>query len=180
MKNGNNLIRKFYQWKTKRYIQKNIDDPELRKKLIPNYPLGAKRLLFSDDYYASLNQKNVTVITAPIQEFNPTGLQTKDGIPHPMEIMIFGTGFKANPFLIGLDIKGKNGIPIQEVWKDSPKNYLGITINNFPNFFMMYGPNTNLGHNSIILMSEAQANYITQCIETNSKRITTKRFDSSC
>ena len=141
----------------------------MRKKLVPKYPLGAKRVLFSDDYYASLNQKNVTLITEPIQEINSNGLQTSDGISHQMEVMIFGTGFKTNPFLLGLDVKGKNGITIQEAWKDSPKNYLGITINDFPNLFMMYGPNTNLGHNSIIVMSEAQANYIVQCVEALKK-----------
>ena len=83
--------------------------------------------------------------------------------------MIYATGFKANPFLLGLDIQGENGISIQEHWKEGPKNYLGMTVNNFPNLFIMYGPNTNLGHNSIIVMSEAQANYIAQCVEAVEK-----------
>lgn len=169
MKNKNQFFRKIFQWKTKRYIRKSIDDPELRKKLVPKYPMGAKRVLFSDDFYPSINQKNVSVITSPIQKITPSGIQTSDSVIHPMEVMIFGTGFKTNPFLIGLDIKGKNGITIQEVWKDSPKNYLGITVNGFPNLFMMYGPNTNLGHNSIVIMSEAQANYIVQCVEEMKK-----------
>ena len=165
MKDGNHYLRKVYQSKTKKYIRENIDDLELRKKLVPKYPLGAKRVLFSDDYYASLNQKNVTLITESIQEINFEGLKTSNGISHQMEVMVFGTGFKTNPFLLGIDIKGRNGITIQEAWKDSPKNYLGITVNDFPNLFMMYGPNTNLGHNSIIIMSEAQANYIVQCVD---------------
>lgn len=168
MKKGNTLLRNFFQWQSKRYIHRRIKDPQLRQDLLPKFPLGAKRVLFSDEYYYALAQDNTTVTTSPIQEFYSTGIQTKDE-KHELDVIIFSTGFKTQPFLMGLDIVGKNGISIKEFWKDGPTNYLGITVSNFPNLFMMYGPNTNLGHNSIILMIEAQANYIVQCVEAIEK-----------
>ena len=93
------------------------------------------------------------------------GIQTNDDNIHKLDVLVYGTGFKTNPFLLNLDIKGKNKISIHEAWKESPKAYLGITVHQFPNLFLMYGPNTNLGHNSIIIMAEAQASYIAQCVK---------------
>lgn len=172
MKKGNTLLRNFFQWQSKRYIHRRIKDPQLRKDLLPRFPLGAKRVLFSDEYYYALAQDNTEITTSPIQEFYTKGIQTKDE-KHELDVIIFSTGFKTQPFLMGLDIVGKNGISIKEYWKDGPTNYLGMTVSNFPNLFMMYGPNTNLGHNSIILMIEAQANYIVQCVEAIEKNKTT-------
>jgi len=169
MKKGNNLLRRFFQWQSKRFIFQKIKDEKLREKLIPTFPLGAKRVLFSDEYFEALSQKNVEVVTEPILEFSEKGIQTKDGKKHEMDVLVFSTGFKTQPFLMGLNVIGKNGIAIKDFWKNGPMNYLGITVLNFPNLFLMYGPNTNLGHNSIILMIEAQANYIVQCLEAMKK-----------
>jgi len=165
MKNKNHHLRKFYQWQTKKYIRKHILDPSLIEKLIPHYPLGARRVLFSDDYYPTLALDHVNLTTSPIEQLTQHGIQTKDQTEYSFDLIIFSTGFKTNPFLKGLNIIGKAGITIQAAWKGGPKNYLGMTVDGFPNMFQMYGPNTNLGHNSIIIMSEAQANYIAQCIE---------------
>ncbi len=154
---------------SKAFLNQTITDPELRKKLTPDYPIGAKRILFSDDYYPALNRENVDLITDNIQEITPKGIRTQAGEEIPLDVIIFSTGFKTNPFLMGLDIKGLNGKTIQEAWKRGAESYLGITTPNFPNMFMMYGPNTNLGHNSIIIMSECQAEYIKQCITTLQK-----------
>ena len=164
MKNKNDWLRKALQKKSIAYIKEHIKDPAVVKKLIPKFPLGAKRVLFSDNYYAALSRPNVTLVTGGIQEITETGALSGDGTKAAVDVLIYSTGFKTNPFLMGLDITGKNGQTIKEAWKDSPANYLGISVHGFPNLFMLYGPNTNLGHNSIILMSEAQANYITQCI----------------
>jgi len=164
MKNGNNAMRKFFEWQSKRYIKNTIDNVEIRKKLVPNFPLGAKRVLFSDDYYHAINRKNVDLITDSIQSIQEKGILTQNGVNHNFDVLVYSTGFKTNPFLMGLDLKGKNGVSIHEAWKNGPINYLGICVTQFPNFFMMYGPNTNLGHNSIILMCEAQTNYIVQCV----------------
>lgn len=157
-------LRAIYQWLSKRYIKRTIDDPALRQKLVPEYPLGAKRVLFSDNYFHALNQSHVHLITAPIEQLTPKGILTRDGQTHEADILIYATGFKANPLLMGLDIRGQQQQSIHEVWTQQAVNYLGIAVAGFPNLFLMYGPNTNLGHNSIILMAEAQASYIAQCI----------------
>jgi len=178
MKKGNNFLRKLYQKQTVDYIKEHIKDPEIVKALTPTYPLGAKRVLFSDTYYPALAQSHVNLVTGGVQEITKNGVIAGDGSKHEVDILVYSTGFKTNPFLAGLAIQGKNGISIREQWKDGPKNYLGITVNNFPNLFIMYGPNTNLGHNSIIVMSEAQANYIAQCVseldQKNWKSMTVK------
>ena len=165
MKKGRTFLRKFYQKQTVNYIKEHIKDPAVVKALTPTYPLGAKRVLFSDTYYPALAQDNVTLATGGVQEITKNGVLAGDGTAYEVDVLVYSTGFKTNPFLLGLDIQGKNGISIKEQWKDGPINYLGMTIAQFPNLFIMYGPNTNLGHNSIILMSEAQANYIAQCIQ---------------
>ena len=170
MKGGSQFLRKFYQKQSVNYIKEHIKDPEIVKQLIPTFPLGAKRILFSDTYYPALARPNVNLVTGGIQEITPNGVIAGDGSSHEVEVLVYATGFKTNPFLLGLDIRGKDGITIKEAWKNGPENYLGITIANFPNLFMMYGPNTNLGHNSIILMSEAQANYITQCVQAQKEK----------
>jgi cation diffusion facilitator CzcD-associated flavoprotein CzcO len=168
MKGKKSVLRTIYQFLSKRYVKRTIDDPALRKKLIPNFPLGAKRLLFSDNYYDALNEKNVEVVTDSIKQITTKGIQTKSN-HYDLEALIFATGFIANPFLLNIELIGKNGKSIQKDWKDGQKAYLGITVSNFPNLILMYGPNTNLGHNSIIIMSEAQANYIAQCIDKMQK-----------
>lgn len=165
MKKGNNLFRSFYQFLCKRYMKSKIDDSKLQEKLIPNFPFGAKRVLFSDNYYDALNQENVEVVTQPITKIHEKGIQTSSSQDYNLDVLIYATGFIANPFLLNLEVTGTNGLTIQKYWKDAPKAYLGITVSNFPNLYMMFGPNTNLGHNSVIIMSEAQANYIAKCIK---------------
>lgn len=164
MKKGNNLLRKLYQWQSVNYIKEHIEDPALVKHLTPTYPLGAKRVLFSDTYYAALARPNVELVTGGVTKISENKVLAGNGSSHEIDVLVYATGFKTNPFLLNLDIKGKAGQTIKTAWKEAPKSYLGITVNGFPNFFMMYGPNTNLGHNSIIIMSEAQANYIAQCV----------------
>jgi len=164
MKTGNKALRTIYQGLSKKYIKKHIKDPKLIAKLTPTYPLGAKRLLFSDDYYEALSKPHVHLVTEPIDHINTSGIKTTDGEQQDVDVLIYATGFKTNPFLLGLDIQGTDQIRIIDAWKDGPINFKGITTSGFPNMFMMYGPNTNLGHNSIILMSESQAKYITKCV----------------
>lgn len=165
MKQGNNFLRKVYQSQSVKYIKEHIKDPKVVKALTPDYPLGAKRVLFSDTYYPALARENVELIIGGVKAITTNGVISGNNTNHDVDVLVYATGFKTNPFLMGLDIKGKDGISIRAAWKEAPKNYLGITVSQFPNFFMMYGPNTNLGHNSIIVMSEAQAGYIAQCIK---------------
>ncbi len=164
MKNQNHWLRKFYQGQTKKYIKRHIKDPELVAKLIPDFPMGAKRILFSDDYYEALAKEHVHLNTDPIQRIYSSGIQTvKKEIS--LDVIIYATGFQTNPLLKNFHIVGKDQTILEAHWKNGPRNYLGITVDLFPNMFLMYGPNTNLGHNSIIIMSEAQAGYIAQCVE---------------
>lgn len=157
-------LRRVFENYSKRFINKNIDEPETRKKLIPTYKFGAKRVLFSDNYFKAINRENVHLETDEIVQFTSTGIETQNK-HHSLDHIIYATGFKANPFMLGLDIRGRQGIRLNDAWSAGPKNYLGMTVDGFPNMFMMYGPNTNLGHSSIIIMSEAQSKYITQCIQ---------------
>ena len=162
----NRLFKKLAEKQCVNFIKKSIEDPALQQKLIPDYPIGAKRVLFSDDYYPALNRDNVEVITDSIQEITPRGILLQSGREVALDALVYGTGFVSNPFLMNLEVNGLGGKSIREAWANGAEAYLGITTPDFPNFFMMYGPNTNLGHNSIIIMSECQAGYITQCIQT--------------
>ncbi len=165
MQNKNNWLRKIYEKKTVNYIKEHIKDPETVKKLTPIYPMGAKRVLFSDTYYEALARPNVDLITGGVQAITAKEVVAGDGQQHAVDVLIYATGFKTNPFLMGLEVVGEDNITIQAAWKAGPVNYKGISISKFPNLFMMYGPNTNLGHNSILVMSEAQARYIAQCVK---------------
>ena len=143
-----------------------IADPALRDRLRPDYPVGCKRILLSNDYYPALQLPQVEVVTAPIERVSERGIVTTDGIERPVDTIICATGFDSLTFLAPMAIEGLGGRKIEEVWRDGAEAYLGITVAGFPNFFMLYGPNTNLGHNSIIVMIEAQVNYAIQCLRT--------------
>ncbi len=145
------------------YLNKTVTDASLRRKLLPDYPIGARRILVVDGYYEALMRDNVELITDPIVSIVPQGIRTRHGL-HPCDVIIYGTGFVTNPFLDGIRIAGRSGTLLSEHWSAGARAYLGITTSGFPNLFFMYGPNTNLGHNSILLMAESQANYILQAM----------------
>ena len=165
----NRLWKAVGEWRCRRYIKRTVKDAELRKKLVPDYPIGAKRILLSDNYYPSLNLEHVCLHTDAIASVLPGGVQAGDSIID-LDVLIYATGFRTNPFLSQINVEGSFGRTLAEAWNDGEKAYLGIAVAGFPNFFMMYGPNTNLGHNSIIIMSECQARYIAQCIEHTTER----------
>ncbi|WP_372748528.1 flavin-containing monooxygenase [Litorivivens sp.] len=165
MLTGNRLIQAWFRWTHMRYLRRTVKDPELQAKLTPDYPVGAKRVLFSDDYFEALARDNVDVVTEPIAKVVERGVVTADGLRHDADVLIFGTGFRTNPFLAPMEIFGAGGKSLRDHWQGGAHAYLGVCTAGFPNFFMMYGPNTNLGHNSIVLMAEAQAKYICSCIK---------------
>ncbi|MFI9506206.1 flavin-containing monooxygenase [Nocardia sp. NPDC052566] len=149
-----------------RHRAKQIADPELLRKLTPDYAAGCKRGLFSNDYFPALTQPNVTVETTAIEAITPTGVRTADGVEHQVDVIIYGTGFKGTEFLAPMNIYGLGGRKLADVWGDEgARAYLGLSVPNFPNLFMMYGPNTNVGSGSIIYMLESQARYIRQVVE---------------
>ena len=153
-----------FEWQFKQQLKKFIKDPELREKLTPDYPIGCKRILMSNDYYPALAQDHVEVINQGISEVTATGVVDSEGKHHDVDVIIYGTGFQATDFLTPMTITGRDGIALNDAWKDGAEAYLGISVNGFPNLFMLYGPNTNLGHNSIIYMLESQIHYVQQCI----------------
>ncbi len=158
-------LRKKSEQMTKDYIAEKVRDPELRKTLVPDYPMGAKRILFSDDIYDAYDRDNVLVETSPIDRIVPEGIVTRDGVTHEADVLIYATGFETNTFFAPMRVEGLNGVSLNEIWaREGAEAYLGITHTGFPNFFMMYGPNTNLGHNSIVVMIEAQTRYILSCL----------------
>ncbi|MEE9254694.1 MAG: NAD(P)/FAD-dependent oxidoreductase [Pseudomonadales bacterium] len=147
-----------------------VADARLRKDLIPEYPIGAKRVLISDDYLEAVQAPNVEVVTSPIARVTSSGVETLDGRSHRVDTIILATGFQSTRFLAPIEIEGKDGRILEHCWINGAQAYLGLTVAGFPNFFMCYGPNSNLGHNSIIFMIECQVRYILKCIEALRKR----------
>jgi cation diffusion facilitator CzcD-associated flavoprotein CzcO len=148
------------------HIATEVASPDLAQALVPDYPVGCKRVLLTDDYYQTMQLENVTLITDPIARIESDGLVTPNGQKHVVDCIVLATGFQATDFLAPMEIRGMNGMTLNETWRNGPEAYLGMTVPGFPNFFMLYGPNTNLGHNSIIFMIECQARYISRAIET--------------
>ncbi len=155
---------RFYRRLALKYLQETVRDPKLREKLVPDYPIGAKRILISDDYYQTLNLPHVQVITERIEQCTERGIRTRDGREFEVDAIIFATGFRTNPFLAGMEIEGLPGHVLARDWANGAYAYHGITVPGYPNFFLLYGPNTNLGHNSILFMLECQFHYIVQAL----------------
>jgi acetyl esterase/lipase len=151
------------------HLEAQVPDPELRRKLTPDYPIGCKRVLFADDYYPALLRPNVALETGAIERITPEGVRMRDGIEHPLDVLVYATGFETTGWDWPLQVKGRAGC-LRDVWGDGPEAYLGITVAGFPNLFMIYGPNTNLGHNSITFMIERQSEYIAQALTEMQRR----------
>ncbi len=147
------------------HLRHQVKDPELRAKLKPDYPIGCKRLLFSNDWYPALTRPNVSVVTEAVAGVTTTGLTTADGAEHPADVIVYGTGFKATEFLVPMTVTGRDGRDLHQQWSDGARAFLGVTVPGFPNFFVMYGPNTNLGGSSILQMLEGQAGYLGQAVD---------------
>lgn len=138
--------------------------------LIPDYPPGCKRLLIADDWYPALLREDVEVVTSAVERITPTSVCTADGREFELDTLILGTGFQSTRFLTPLKITGAGGRDLNEVWDGGAVAYLGLSVAGFPNFFMLYGPNTNLGHNSILFMIEQQVDYVLSALEQLERR----------
>jgi cation diffusion facilitator CzcD-associated flavoprotein CzcO len=143
-----------------RHLEKSVADPTLRAKLTPRYTMGCKRLLLSNDFYPAVTQPNVDVITAPIADVRARAIVTTDGVEHPADAIVFGTGFRVTDSPMATRIRGRDGRTLKDVWAGSPKAHLGTSVAGFPNLFMMLGPNSGLGHNSVVYMAEAQIDHL--------------------
>ena len=142
-----------------------VRNPALRRKLTPDFPVGCKRTLLSNDWLPALANPKTEIVTERISEITAEGVRTGDGRLHEVDVIVYGTGFAASQFLAPMELKGSDGQSLRALWKDGAEAYLGVSVAGFPNFFMLYGPNTNLGAGSIIYMLEAQAQYIAQCAQ---------------
>jgi 4-hydroxyacetophenone monooxygenase len=149
------------------YIQGQFADrPDLLEKVLPSYPPASKRIILDNGVWAStLKRDNVRLITEAIERITPSGVVTADGAEYAADVIIYGTGFQASRFLTPMKVIGRNGIDINEQWDGDARAYMGVVVPNFPNFFMMYGPNTNIVVNgSIIYFSECEMQYILGCV----------------
>lgn len=149
----------------KALLRKQVQDPALREQLTPDYPIGCKRILLSNDYLATMAKPNVNLVTQGIRRITADGVETVDGRHHPADAIVYGTGFAATEFLAPMTITGRDGQDLNEAWQKGAQAYLGMTVPGFPNFFMLYGPNTNLGHSSIIYMLESQIAHVMRCLQ---------------
>ena len=148
-----------------RHLRQKVSDPALREQLTPDYPIGCKRILFSNNFYPTLTRDDVSLVSERIERVTPTGIVTSDGAEHEVDVVIYGTGFEAQDFLSSIDISGRGGQKLATQWTDGAHAYLGVHAPGFPNLFVSYGPNTNLGGGSIIYMLEAQARHMRQVLD---------------
>lgn len=156
-------------WRLRRRIARLFaHDPRLARALTPDYPIGCKRALISSDYYPTLLRENVQVVAEPVTAIEERGVRTASGA-HAVDVLIHATGFQ--PFAPGgLDVVGRAGQRLFERWGQLPRAHLGITVPGFPNFFLLLGPHSGLGHNSVVWMAECQARYVVGCLEALTRR----------
>jgi cation diffusion facilitator CzcD-associated flavoprotein CzcO len=139
----------------RRQINKAIQDPELRRKVTPADEIGCKRVMLTDEWYPTLTQPNVELVSDRVSQVTPTGIRTEDGIERPADVIVLATGFQTHGFVAPMEIVGAGGRSLGEAWADVPRAYLGLTVPSFPNLFLLYGPNTNGGTGSVIYTLEA-------------------------
>jgi cation diffusion facilitator CzcD-associated flavoprotein CzcO len=146
-------------------LHRHVADPELRRKLTPDYVMGCKRVLLSNDYYPALTRPNVEVVTDVIREVSRDGVVTAQGVERRVDAIIFGTGFDVQNPVGPVRVRGRDALDLEERWRAGPEAYLGTSVPGFPNLFTLVGPNTGLGHNSMLVMIEAQVRYVMSCLD---------------
>ncbi len=146
-------------------LRGQVRDRTLRSKLTPSYTIGCKRIIIANDYYPALTQPNMEVVTSRIAEAGPTWILTEDGVKHEVDTIIYGTGFHVTDLPAAQHLYGKSGVRLADAWADGMEAYLGTTVAGFPNLFFLIGPNTGLGHNSIVYMIEAQVAYVVDLLK---------------
>ena len=155
---------------SRKHLRKQVQDAELRAKLLPNFQFGCKRVLISNDYWRSFNRSNVELVVDPIGEITGAGVHTKDGRLHAVDAIVLATGFALGLATAPFKIEGKDGLQLADAWKNGAEAYKGVTVAGFPNFFMLMGPNTGPGHTSVLVYVEAQIDYTIQAIRALMKK----------
>jgi cation diffusion facilitator CzcD-associated flavoprotein CzcO len=149
----------------RRYLEQQVPDPVLRRKLTPDFRMGCKRILLTNDYLRTLGRSNVEVVTDGIRELRPHAIVSADGREHPVDVILFGTGFQVTDIPFAKRIFGRAGKSLHETWQGSPTAHLGTTVSGFPNLFLLLGPNTGLGHTSVVLMIESQLQIVIEALQ---------------
>ncbi|NLU82589.1 NAD(P)/FAD-dependent oxidoreductase [Rhodococcus sp. HNM0569] len=148
----------------KRHMRRQVRDAALRRRLTPDYSIGCKRILLSNTWFPALQHENTT-LTGSLREITDRGAIDADGVEHPVDTIVFATGFTPTEPPVAHRIVGRDGRTLAQHWNHSPSAYRGVSVHGFPNLLLMYGPNTNLGHSSIVLMLEAQARYLASMLD---------------
>jgi cation diffusion facilitator CzcD-associated flavoprotein CzcO len=146
------------------HMAEQVPDEALRRKLTPDYPIGCARILIADDFYPALMRPNVSLVTTGIARITPSGIETKDGASLPFDVIVYATGFETTGWQWSVDVTGRGGRHLRDEWAATPEAYKGLNVAHFPNMFILYGPNTNLGHNSITSMLEHQVGYTVKAL----------------
>lgn len=162
---GDRVVREHLARIGRDHLNASIRDPQLRAALTPKYEIGCKRILLSDDFYPAMNRPHVELVTERIAEVREHSIVTQDAVERPVDVLIYGTGFHVTTQFIGMHVVGRGGVDIHDAWRNGMSAYLGVTVSGFPNFFILLGPNTGLGHNSVVLMIEAQVHYVMECLK---------------
>jgi cation diffusion facilitator CzcD-associated flavoprotein CzcO len=136
-----------------------------RAKLTPDYTIGCKRILLSNDYWPTFAREDVSLVTDPITAVEPDAVVTADGTRHEVDALVLGTGFDITGSFARLDIRGLGGQSLAQAWSRGMHTHLGITVSGFPELYLLLGPNTGLGHNSVVLMIELATGYVMKCLE---------------
>ncbi|MFZ5723077.1 MAG: flavin-containing monooxygenase [Pseudomonadota bacterium] len=162
----NPSIARGVQQLAKLFIRLQVKDKALVEKLTPDYTIGCKRILISNKWFPMFNRDNVELVTDGIAEIRENSIVTRDGVERPADCIVLGTGFVVDPriYMKNFPLTGLEGHDLREDWKDLPQAYYGTTVSGYPNMFQLVGPNTGLGHNSIIFMIESQVHYILECM----------------
>lgn len=153
----------------RQHIRSSVDDPGKREAMVPQFPLGCKRMLIADNFYEAMNRSNVELVTAGIDRIEPDAIITADGNRRPADIIVYATGFDLENYYRQTEVTGPGGVKLSELWADIPRAYKGGFVPGLPNFYLTTGPNTGVGSTSVVYMIEAQLNLILQAIRTAGK-----------
>ena len=146
-------------------LENSVTDSELREKLRPDYRAACKRLVISPDFYQAIQRPNAELVTSGIERIESKGVRTRDGRLHELDVLVLATGFRVDRFMRPMQVIGRGGVTLEEAWVKRPSAYMAISIPDFPNFFMLNGPNGPVGNFSLIEVSELQFAYIMQLVD---------------
>jgi cation diffusion facilitator CzcD-associated flavoprotein CzcO len=146
-------------------LDENVTDPDLKRKLTPNYKAACKRLIMSDDFYPAIQKPNADLVAEGIERIEPDGVRTTDGVLHELDVLVLATGFDGHRFMRPMQVTGKDGLTLEDAWSYANEAYRSVAVPGFPNFFMLVGPNSPIGNYSLIDISELQLAYVMQLID---------------